>query len=261
MGARACLGEAPWRRLLALWALVLPMSYACADSGVMHLVCDEWPPFEYSSGKGVDGFGVAVSEAVMASMGVYLARPDDVYPWARALALTEAGQADVLISALWSPERERWAIYPEEPLAQTRYAVFGRVGGRMQPAGPAQVHDMRLGVVYRFHYTDNFIEQLPKSVSVVSAFTPSKNLQNLARGMVDVAIEDQYTAQYTIRRLHLEDRIRIEPLFRLSSNNVYALFSRQTVDPALVERFSHRLHEFKQTDGYRALAAQYGIAP
>jgi polar amino acid transport system substrate-binding protein len=209
----------------------------------------------------MDGFSIALTEAVLAGMGIQVTKPAAPYPWARALALTETGQADVVVSALWTEERTRWGYYPHEPLLLTRYALFGRAGDTLAPKSAAAMRDLRLGVVYRFQYTDAFIEHLPKSVTVVTAFTPEANLENLLRGLVDVAIEDQYTAQHLIRRRGWQDRIASEPLFRLSAQGFYAVFSRKTVTAAQVDTFSRRLSEYKQTPAYRELAARYGVAP
>lgn len=248
------------RCLLFLMPALLAAPAWPAEPHSLRLVSDAWPPYEIATQDSIDGFSVAVCDAVLSEMGIQLLRPSTVYPWARAMAMTENGQADVLVSGLWAAERNQWGLYPKEGLLQTRYAVFARLGAP-HPKSPTDVHEGKLGVVHRFHYTDGFVESLPASVTVVSAFTPQANLENLARGQVDLVIEDQYTAQFIIRQQHWQDRIDVEPAFKLSNSPLYAIFSRKTVTPALVEAFSRRLGEYKQTQAYRDLATRYGIAP
>jgi polar amino acid transport system substrate-binding protein len=243
------------RRLLP-WAFCLNTVWAM-DGPTLRMVTDEWPPFEYAAQGKVDGFSVALCETVLNGMGVKLIKPRTTLPWARAMATVASGQGDVVFSALWARERN----YPSEPLIHTRYALFARLADPPAVKGPHDLRDLRLGTVHQFYYPDGFIDNLPKSVAVVAAFTSEANLENLLCGQVDLVVEDQYTAQFIIRQRKWQDRIGREPLFKLSDSGLFAVFSRKTVSLERVEAFSRRLHEFKQTPAYRELAARYGITP
>ena len=52
---------------------------------------------------------------------------------------------------------------------------------------------------------------------------------------------------------------KVEPLSSrsLKEDDMYVIFSKQRVSPAFVDAFSNALHQFKQTDAFRAIYRKY----
>jgi len=102
------------------------------------------PPFLWRGASGPEGYAFHLFQRVVKQAGV-TARLQ-IYPWARALRMLQAGQAHAALVVTRTPEREaqfRWLF----PVGRFRYAVFTR-----QQSGPvsgdlAALKSLRVGAL------------------------------------------------------------------------------------------------------------------
>jgi polar amino acid transport system substrate-binding protein len=250
------------RRFLMTAAAMLsrPLLGIAAETRSLRLVCDEWPPYEFGEGSGIDGYGVVLTEAVLAEMGYIVERSPGSLPWIRVLSMIRQGEADVAVSGMWSAERASTGRFPKEPLFATRNAIFGLHAKPLSLHQASDLAGLRLGIVHGFLYPDHFLDSLPASTQVITSYDSPTNLQSLLLGHLDAVLEDERTGIYLIEHHHWQDRINPIPLMVLHAFEYFALFSAQTVTQTMVDDFSSRLAKFKQTEEGRALAARFQIA-
>lgn len=74
-------------------------------------VCEDWPPFEYTKNDRMLGINVDLVERIMTSLRL----PYEIrsYPWPRAWMMAERGQADVVLSVSYHPDREQVLYYTD----------------------------------------------------------------------------------------------------------------------------------------------------
>lgn len=125
------------RRRLCAWAPCLPVS-ACAswaatshaasaaEPALLRWVAGDLPPFAWQGSEGPQGYAYELAQLMAERLG----RRDAVqfFPWARAVRMTEAGEALGVFPLARTPDREhkfRWLIL----LMHVSYALVGRAGG------------------------------------------------------------------------------------------------------------------------------------
>jgi polar amino acid transport system substrate-binding protein len=83
----------------------------------------------------------------------------------------------------------------------------------------------------------------------------------LQAGRVDYVVASFVNGMRLIGSLGLDRKV--QPLLprSLEEDDMYVIFSRQRVAPAFVAAFSDALHQFKQTEAFRAIYGKYFPGP
>jgi polar amino acid transport system substrate-binding protein len=98
--------------MVLLMTVFLSVSDIYAEKDVLHVVYTQWEPYTYQKNEKDSGFEIETVKAVAEKMG--LLSKFEQLPWKRCLLAMENGQADALVSALKTPERETFLYYPDE---------------------------------------------------------------------------------------------------------------------------------------------------
>ncbi|MET0322269.1 MAG: transporter substrate-binding domain-containing protein [Duganella sp.] len=132
-----------------------------------------------------------------------------LYPWPRAQAMVERGQADILIGPYKSAERLTRFAFLDLPFYRDRLVFYGR---RQGPA--AWNGDFRslagkgVAAVRGWHYGDRFDQARP--LFDLSEVTQVDNgLQMLAVGRIDFLASNERNTTALIGQLHLGDRLTV----------------------------------------------------
>ncbi len=184
-------------------------------------------------------------------------------PWTRILLGLEHGDLDLASSASHTPERERWAYYTR-PYREAQIALFVRRGDseRWVLKSLADIAGQRfsLGTIAGYHYTDD-IAALLKQESIASrvdsAVNYETNIRKLLHGHLDAyLVEDVAVMIAEAKALGVLDRLERHPL-PLGGEPLHFVFSRATVDPALVEAVDERLQELKSNGTVARVIEKY----
>ncbi len=100
------------RKHLAVMVMIVFMGVSAghgAEKNMLHVVYTQWEPYTYQENDKDSGFEIETVRAVIGKMG--LGSKFEQLPWKRCLLAMENGQADVLVSALKTPEREKFLYY------------------------------------------------------------------------------------------------------------------------------------------------------
>jgi len=114
----------PFRWILALGFLFVAVGMCWADTprGKIEAVFVTWEPFGYLEGTQAVGFELDIFRAVAAELNLDVSFHER--PWKRCLYMIEHGSADALISALKTPEREVYMLFPDEFISISATAFF-----------------------------------------------------------------------------------------------------------------------------------------
>ena len=128
---------------------------------------------------------------------------------------------------------------------------------RLSIASYADLKDRRIGILRGASITKEFWEIVRKYKNYEVVKTDELNFRKLAKGRLDYVVTSYSNGINLLRKMKLSDEISHLASPVIKEDNLYIIFSRKTVKPEFVARFSASLKVFKKTDTYRALYQKY----
>jgi len=222
---------------------------------------DPWEPYHYlAAGGELQGLDVEIVRLLADEAGCELEFLQG--SWEGLLRLLRAGEVDVMMGATRIPAREAYAIFsePYRTEAFRLYVLDDDVERyRDRSLGDLLSDGFRLGVTQGYFYGDEVGEVLERAEfqdRIVEAAVGELNFARLLDGRIDGFIEDPFVAAAIARRAAYPDRINaLSPL--LGSGPVNFMFSRASVDPAIVERFDRALAGLRESGRHAELLDEY----
>ena len=249
---RAVLGAA-----FAVSAFAGPASTAAP----LQLVTDQLLPFENLSDAEAPGFSTEVLKHVFAAMSQGASFEE--FPWARALELVFRGERDALFTALRNDERARFCYFPDEPLLREKWVFFVRTAdaGKLKFSSFDDLvgHDIAVqrGAAVSPEFW-NFVRQHRNFTETASG---EANFRMLEAGRVDYVVISFDQGMRLIGSLGLDGKVQPLSSRSLRADDMYVIFSKERISPAFVDAFSNALHQFKQTEAFRAIYRKYLPGP
>ena len=248
-GFRAFLGMT----VVIAWALGGPASAAAP----LQLVTDQWVPYENLSDAEAPGFSTEVLKQVFADMGQEASFEE--FPWARAAGLVFRGERDAIFTAFRNDERERFCRFPNEPLAHDKWVFFVRAAdaGRLKFSSFEDLVGHDIAVLRGAAVSPEFWDFVRQQRNFVETASDEADFRMLDAGRVDYVVASFANGMQMIRSLGIDGKA--EPLLSrsLKEDDMYVIFSKERVSPDFVDAFSNALHEFKQTEVFRAIYRKY----
>jgi polar amino acid transport system substrate-binding protein len=250
-----------WRALLgaalSVWALAGPASTAAT----LQLVTDQWVPYENLSDIEAPGFSPEVLRHVFDGMGQEVSFEE--LPWARAAELVFRGERDAIFTAFRNEERERFCYFPGEPLAHDKWVFFVRAAdaGRLKFSSFDDLVGHDIAVLRGAAISPEFWNFVHEHRNFTETASDEANFRMLQAGRVDYVVASFVNGMRLIGSLGVDGKV--QPLLSrsLEEDDMYVIFSRQRVAPAFVAAFSDALHQFKQTEAFRAIYGKYFPGP
>lgn len=240
-----------FRACLALAVLIRP-ALACE----LRLRWSSDPPYSMRDAAGrIVGLQAELAEKTLERMGCRAVWVE--LPWARALVELQTGRLDVLPGALRTADREAYAYWVEQPVEvpnrlyvrAARRAEFGAALRLREALKPGLKLGVQLGVVYGAEFAE-LLKDAGFRAQLTQAAARSSLWQMLEIGRVDAVLASEASARWELAQLGLTGRI-VPTAVALSEPQAYVMFSRRSVDAALVQRF-RAADEALQRDGTRA---------
>jgi polar amino acid transport system substrate-binding protein len=263
-----CKGTAPRDGVLArpLRALIVALvfgwaglcfSQAAGAETTLRLATDVWLPYEDISDKNSPGFSTEVIAHVLKSMNVKTDTRE--FPWARAMKEVFDGNRDALYTAFWTEDRAKFCLYPEEPLTRDKWVFFVRRANAasLSIASYEDLKDRRIGILRGASITKEFWDIVRRHKNYEVVKTDELNFRKLARGRLDYVVTSYSNGINLLKKMKLSDKISHLASPVIKEDNLYIIFSRKTVKPEFVARFSAALKAFKKTDTHRAIHQKY----
>ncbi len=214
-----------------------------------------WEPYGYIENEKAVGFEIETFAAVMKQMNMAVEFLHQ--PWKRCLYSIEHGMADVVISALKVPQREKFMYYPEEPISISKTAFFSTTENKIEFNGDYEgLKGYSIGITSGFSYGPAFdaIDYLKKDESTETEAVLIKVLM----GRNELGIGNIPVITSIARKKSASDKIRfLEPL--VHTQKLYVGFSKARDHERLVKEFSKVLHEFRKSSECRRILEKYGV--
>ncbi len=249
-GSRAII----WSIVLCIMTLV-PFGSLQGKEKTLRVVYTDWYPYTFSHNGKPSGFELEIFQAVIQRMNYSASYVN--FPWKRCLENMKSGEADVIISALKTSDREEYILFPATYISVSRTVFFVRNGHNIRYDGKLeQLKNYTIGVIMGFTYGDEFdkANYLHKD-EAVDAYTL---IMKLIYGRNDIIAENQ--AVITTRAKDMGFSDRIVPLSPpIHTQRLYVGFSKSNNLQSLCDAFSTKLSAFKNTQEYRAILAKYGL--
>lgn len=184
-------------------------------------------------------------------------------PWVRILLALQKGTLDVATSAGWTEERNAFAYFSKS-YRDAEMAVFVRRGevDRYPLARLADITkiEFTLGVIVGYHYNDE-VDELMKNPAfaarVDGAVDYRTNIRKLVHGRLDGYLaEDVNVMVAEANILSLGDKVERHPM-PVSGDELHLMFSRKTVDPAIVSKMDAAIVEMRADGRLQAMIDKY----
>jgi len=239
--------------IAAAWALGGPASTAAP----LQLVTDQLLPFENLSDAEAPGFSTEVLKHVFAAIGQEASFEE--FPWARAAGLVFRGERDAIFTAFRNDERARFCHFPNEPLARDKWVFFVRAAdaGRLKFSSFDDLVGHDIAVLRGASISPEFWNFVRQHQNFAETASDEANFRMLEAGRVDYVVASFANGMRLIGSLGLDGKV--QPLLSrsLKEDDMYVIFSKERVSPAFVDSFSNALHQFKQSEAFRAIYLKY----
>ncbi len=244
-----------WIGLLSLGFLFQVTSAASSEVKTLQVVFTTWPPYTYYENEEAMGFEIDTFKAVIDKMGVKA--KFTVLPWNRCLLQLENGDADVVISMLKTPEREKYTYYPETHISISKTMLFTTSDKDIPFDGSFySLQNYSIGTMSGFSYGKDFDNATYLNKEV--AFHSKMLIRKLLAGRNDVAIGNQAVINSNAYSLKVQNKIKfISPA--IHTRKLYVGFSRKNSLELFGAEFSNTLNKFKTTNAYENILEKYGI--
>ncbi|MDT8410709.1 MAG: transporter substrate-binding domain-containing protein [Wenzhouxiangellaceae bacterium] len=222
---------------------------------------DPWEPYHYlAAGGQLQGLDIELIRLAAESAGCDLEFIQG--SWHGLLRLLRAGELDVMMGATRIPGREEFAIFSEPYRSETfqLYALDSEAEKyRDQTLSQLMNDGFRLGVTAGYYYGDavsDLLENPEFDDQIFEAAVGELNFTRLLDLQIDGFLEDAFVAAAIARRRLESDRVVALPR-EVSSGPVTFMFSRASVDPAIVERFDEALARLRESGRHQQLLDRY----
>ncbi len=226
-----------------------------AEKDLIYVVYTQWEPYTYQENGKDLGFEIETVRAVIGKMGLH--SKFEQFPWKRCLYMMENGEADALVSALKTPEREKFLYFPDEHISVSKTVFFKKNGSSAEFDGSFEsLKDYTIGVISGFSYGDAFDKAVYLKKDEV------KDAENLIKkvlaGRNDLGAENLAVLTAAAKKMGVSSDIRFleKPIH---SQKLYAVFSKSKSLEKLSMTFSETLRELKKSEEYRNILEKYGM--
>ena len=236
-------------------AFLLPFMLQAKEP--LHIVVDLWPPYVTSERNELTGADVDITKAVFAELNMPILL--ELLPWKRCLSLVENKQADAILDASITSEREGFLYFPDEPISNGVTIFFKRKAQKIPFTGLHDLKNLKVGAISGYSYCDE-IDNSPYFEQFERVATLEQNFQKLLLGRIDTLVEEGTVGYFTAQSMGISDQIDFIPNANFCQSGSYLAFSKKPGHEELAIQFGEALRKFKATDAYQQILQKYGVA-
>ncbi|MFC3092720.1 amino acid ABC transporter substrate-binding protein [Alteromonas sediminis] len=222
---------------------------------------DVWAPYQFVDlNNQVSGLDIELISDVASLMDCDLEFVQGT--WRDLLQGLENGNIDMLLGASKTPARETFAHF-SLPYRQEEFVLYIRTN-EPEFAAFKSIDDFiqngsKIGLVSEYFYGDEISSMLDsedKADHFVFGIMGELNVARLLDMDIDAYLEDSFVGASIIRRKALSSMIEPHSI-RITTGDIYVMFSKSNVTEAQVEAFNVALANYKMSDKYRTVLNKY----
>ncbi|SEA45734.1 substrate-binding periplasmic protein [Alkalimonas amylolytica] len=221
---------------------------------------DAWEPYQYVGvGNVVTGLDVEIVHAIAKSMECSVAMRQGT--WVELLSALRDGEVDFVLGASMTDDRQQFAHF-SDPYREEQFILYvRRYEGNLPYNNITEFVQAgrKLGIVNEYFYGDEITALYTNDdyhPQFVGAIISEMNMARLIDEEIDGFLEDSFVGASILRRKGLDQYIEPHGI-RLESSQVYVMFSRASVDEAMVEKFNAGLAQIKASGVYQQIIEKY----
>lgn len=253
------MGKCVWRRGIVLVVLVFILLLHArgiwAEEPLL-IVTDPWPPYALEVDGDIKGTDVEITQAVFQQLGI----PVNIqfYPWKRCLKMVENQEADAILDASITPERQEFMYFPEEPVSEGITVFFIKKGRTIPFTTLEDLNELRFGALLGYSYCDE-IDQSPFMKHAKRFRSLERGFKMLLANRIDALVEVDLVGYFTAKQMGILDQIAIIPNASYCQGGNYLAFAKKPGYDQIASEFSQALQVFKTTEEYKHILTTYGI--
>lgn len=181
-----------------------------------------------------------------------------IYPWARAQAMVQRAQADILIGPYKSPERDKLFDFVDLPFYRDRLVFYARSGDNPPWRGEfGPLAATRIAAVRGWHYGARFDQARPRlDISEVNQL--ENGVQMLMHGRVDLLATNERNSAALIGALRASERM-VALCPAIAQLDGYLAFPRGAAFAAARDQYNALFTEMVRSGEFARLAARHGV--
>lgn len=241
--------------LLCSTLILMSPSIGSSEEKILRAAYSNWFPYTYLKEDNPVGFEIDMFKAIMEDIGVKV--NFSMLPWVRCLNYLEKGKTDIVISMLNTPERRKFAYFPDENISISKSTIIAKKNANFVFNGSCkELSGLSIGIILGFSYGNCFDQAhyLQKDGAVDTKML----IRKLLRGRNDIAVENPAVGQATALKMGVSDQLYFVPK-PLHVDKLFVGFSKASDLQALCTDFSKLLYRFKKTKQCQMIIKKYGI--
>lgn len=236
-------------RVLCLGLFVMAgISSANADDNRLVLVGLQAPPYFYTDQTG-EPRGLLVEAITRASQRSGVPVDLVVSNWPRAQHEVKIGRADLIFPVVFTPDRQDWLEYPDDPVIRFEMMVFARVDPDFAFNGQVEtLHGLRIGKIAkgRMHPEFRRLEESGKA-EIEGRDTLEQLITAAHHSRLDAFVTPRLMTLWTIEKMQLDTVQAFET--PLGVSDIFIGFSRMSQKRAAWQKL---LEELESLESYKA---------
>ncbi|WP_421901475.1 substrate-binding periplasmic protein [Maridesulfovibrio sp.] len=239
--------------IVILMAILLSPAYGFA-ARQLTFATDPFPPYYYEEDGTAKGLQVELAKVAFGKMHTRF--EVQFLPWKRALLMAESGKVDGIFGLRKTKERQRWLIYPDEPLMFITSVIFKRFDDPFVYTGVPSLNGKHIGTIKGYTYGKEFDNSTMFHRDEVKNLR--QNFLKLMAGRVDLVAGYLTVGNHILDGMNLEDKIVASPV-AIHVTPLYIGFTRKPGSGKISQKFSRLLKEFKESDECEEAMHRIGI--
>lgn len=246
------------------YCIVVPLTlFTCACFATKPVIkvaiADNYAPFYFQDkGGNFKGISVEITYSILRKMGYTMSITQ--YPSMKMmLKEIELGKQDMNINLTATPEREKIAIFTQEPHIFETQNLIVRADSNIQYAGALdQLKSYRLGIIFGWTYGQKFDNY--NDINRVYINNSTQQLRNLLSGRFDIAVNNPQFFKT------LASEVKTSNAFKILTPEVHSLpvtiaVSKRFPDAiSFVNLLNEHVRTFKSSTAYVQLLKKYGFS-
>jgi len=232
-------------------------SFTTAAETSLLVVTDLWPPYAIEDNGEYKGTDVDIIIATFKRMGIPIRL--EFYPWKRCLAMIEQKQADAILTAAKTSERQKIMYFPEEPVSRGMTVFFIKKGKNIPYQNLQDLDHLRAGAVTGYKYCD-VVDKTRFVINAERVVTIEQNFKKLLAGRLDFSVGDQAVGFYKAKVMGILNDIDIIPGAYHCPGGNFLAFSKKAGHDKIASQFGATILKFKNTKQYGDILKYYGMS-
>ena len=242
-------------KVIIFFAMAFMSSITWSESIELTAVGDPWPVLLNPNSQ-QQGLLVEIVRKAYKTQGYDL--KIKFVPWSRAMVMIQKKQADLLIGAWYTDERNDYLLYSDIIFASAIRFIKPR-NSTFEYQGLESLKGKRIGTILSYQYNKEFLSDI--GIKRITSDSLLNNIHNLLAGRIDLTLDDHYVVKYMLDKhvVNWEKELSLveEPL---TSKNLYLAANRSNPKyKAIIEAFNLGLAQLKKEQRYDKIIDSYDL--